>query len=55
MFDAVTTQRPYQDAQSFQEALGALRWQVDMGWRRRDLVEEFAALVESGQLETFAR
>lgn len=55
MFDAVTTQRPYQDAHSFQEALGALRWQVEMGWRRRDLVEEFAGLVESGQLETFAR
>ena len=54
VFDAVTTQRPYQRAQSIEEAVAVLRRQVDLGWRRRELVSEFAALVEDGQLDTFA-
>ena len=53
VFDAVTTQRPYQRAQSIEEAVSVLRRQVDLGWRRRELVSEFAALVEDGQLDTF--
>ncbi len=53
VFDAVTTQRPYQRAQSLDEAVGVLRRQVDLGWRRKDLVEEFAALAHEGQLDTF--
>lgn len=54
VFDAVTTQRPYQRAQSFEEALAVLWRQVSLGWRRHDLVSEFAALVQEGQLDTFS-
>ena len=53
VFDAVTTQRPYQRAQSIEEAVAVLWRQVDLGWRRQDLISEFAALVEEGQLDTF--
>jgi putative two-component system response regulator len=53
VFDAVTTQRPYQRAQSLEEAVAVLWRQVDLGWRRRDLVAAFAALVTEGQLDTF--
>jgi putative two-component system response regulator len=53
VFDAVTTQRPYQRAQPLDEGVRVLREQVRKGWRAPDLVEEFAALVDSGRLETF--
>lgn len=53
VFDAVTTQRPYQRARPTDEAIDVLRQQVRKGWRASDLVEQFAAIVESGRLETF--
>jgi len=53
VYDAVTTRRPYQGAHSSQEAIEILRQQVARGWRRPDLVDTFATLVESGRLETF--
>ena len=53
VFDAVTTRRPYQRAQSLEEAVAVLQRQVGLGWRRRELVEEFAALVHGGHLDTF--
>jgi putative two-component system response regulator len=53
VYDAVTTRRPYQGPHSALEALDILRDQVSRGWRRPDLVEAFAALVESGRLKTF--
>ena len=53
VYDAVTTRRPYQGPHSAQEALDILRDQVSRGWRRPDLVDAFAALVESGRLNTF--
>jgi putative two-component system response regulator len=53
VYDAVTTRRPYQDAHSAQEAIDILRGQAVRGWRRPDLVDSFASLVESGRLETF--
>jgi putative two-component system response regulator len=53
VYDAVTTQRPYQRAHSIEQALTVLRSQVERGWRRSDLVEAFADLVESGKLDTF--
>lgn len=49
-FDAVTTQRPYRAAQTIDEAIAVLQQQVERGWRRADLVEEFVALVHSGKL-----
>jgi putative two-component system response regulator len=54
VFDAVTTQRPYQRAQSAEAGLHVLREQVNRGWRAPDLVERFASLVQSGRLGTFA-
>jgi len=53
VYDAVTTQRPYQGAHSAEQAIDILRGQVQRGWRRADLVEAFADLVESGRFDTF--
>jgi putative two-component system response regulator len=53
VYDAITTQRAYQGAKPSDEAIDVLRRQVRRGWRRPDLVEAFAALVESGRLDTF--
>ena len=53
VYDAVTTQRPYQGAHSTAEAVDILRGQVVCGWRRPDLVERFVGLVESGRFDTF--
>jgi putative two-component system response regulator len=55
VYDGITTQRPYHRAQSIEQAIDILRGQAVRGWRRQDLVEEFAAIVESGGLETFRR
>ena len=53
VYDAVTTRRPYQGPHTSQEAIDILRGQVVRGWRRPDLVDTFAGLVESGRLKTF--
>ena len=53
VYDAVTTRRPYQDAHNVQEAIDILRGQAVRGWRRADLVDAFATLVESGRLATY--
>ena len=53
VYDAITTQRPYQRAKSIEDAVDVLRAQAIRGWRRRDLVEEFIAIVQSGKFETF--
>lgn len=54
IFDAVTTQRPYQRAQSAAAGLAVLQDQVDRGWRSAELVDRFAAIVQSGRLGAFA-
>ena len=54
MYDAITTERPYQHAHTLEEALAVLFSQVDRGWRDRNLVDHFAQVVRSGALETFA-
>jgi putative two-component system response regulator len=54
VYDAITTRRPYQRTQSNGEALDVLHEQVKRGWRSRDLVAEFARLVERGSLDTFS-
>jgi putative two-component system response regulator len=54
VFDAVTTRRPYQQAKPADEAIEVLRQQASRGWRDPALVEQFAAIVQSGRLETFA-
>jgi putative two-component system response regulator len=53
VYDAVTTRRPYQGPHTANEAIDILRGQVARGWRRADLVDKFAELVESGRLKTF--
>jgi putative two-component system response regulator len=53
VYDAVTTRRPYQGPHSPQEAVDILRGQVARGWRRAELVDTFAELVESDRLKTF--
>jgi putative two-component system response regulator len=53
VYDALTSDRPYQPAKSIDEALLVLRQQVERGWREPELVEHFAAIVRSGNLETF--
>jgi putative two-component system response regulator len=53
VFDAITSRRPYQRAQSMEEAIEILRRQVTRGWRSSDLVETLAVIVESGGFETF--
>jgi HD-GYP domain-containing protein (c-di-GMP phosphodiesterase class II) len=50
IYDAVTSQRPYQEAKSIDEALGVLNDHVNRGWRRRDLVDGFESLVRSGKV-----
>jgi len=53
VYDAVTIKRPYQGPHTTQEAIDILRGQSMRGWRRPDLVETFAQLVESGRFNTF--
>ena len=50
MYDAITTDRPYQQAKAPDEAIGVLMQQVERGWRRRDLVERFADLIQAGKV-----
>jgi putative two-component system response regulator len=45
VYEAVTTQAPYQAAHSVEQAIEVLRTHVERGWRRRDLVERFAELL----------
>ncbi len=53
VYDAITTQRPYQRTQSNAEALDVLQGQARRGWRHPDLVSEFTRLVERGAFDTF--
>ena len=54
VYDAITTNRPYQRTQSIYEALEVLREQAKRGWRRADLVAEFTNLVERGAFDRFS-
>ena len=53
IYDALTTQRPYQGAKTVDDALDVLRQQAAAGWRSPELVEEFALVVESGRLGSY--
>lgn len=54
IYDAVTSQRPYQEAKSVDDALGVLDDHVRRGWRSRELVEQFGSLVKDGKLGVVA-
>jgi putative two-component system response regulator len=53
VYEAVTTQRPYQDIQPTTQAVAILREQVRRGWRRPDLTDRFIDLIESGKFDNF--
>ena len=48
VYDAVTTRRSYQQAKPTDAAVEILRRQVEQGWRRHDLVEEFVTMIRGG-------
>ena len=52
-FEAITMGREYLAPRSPQEALAVLAHEVHVGWRRPDVVDAFAGLVNSGALERF--
>ena len=52
-FEAITMGREYLAPRSPQEALAVLAHEVHVGWRRPEVVEAFAGLVNSGALERF--
>jgi len=45
VFEALTSVRPYQGTNTPEEALRILQRQVDRGWHRTDLYDEFAAII----------
>jgi putative two-component system response regulator len=47
LHDAATTKRPYQKPLSNLEAIAVLRRQVEQGWRRKDVVDHFAAVMQA--------
>ncbi len=54
VYDAITSRRPYQPAQSASDALQLLRQEVQRGWRQREIVDAFEGIIRSGSQETFA-
>ncbi len=51
VYDALTTDRPYRQALSREQAFDELNAEVRRGWRRADLVREFIELSEAERLE----
>jgi response regulator RpfG family c-di-GMP phosphodiesterase len=50
VYESMTAPRAYQGAHSTAEALQMLRTHVDRGWRRTDLVEAFATIIDRGSV-----
>ena len=48
VYDGVTTSRPYQHIAPSETAIEILRREAAIGWRRPDLVEEFAEMIRNG-------
>lgn len=53
VYDAITTQRPYQQPQPIEQTLEMLWGQAHRGWRRADLTERFVSLIQGGAFDTF--
>ena len=53
VYDAITTDKPYQQAKPIDDALLVLHNQATRGWHEPTLVDHFSAIVRSGGLETF--
>ena len=54
VYEAVTTQRPYQIPKSPDDALAILRIHVERGWRKGALVDAFAELIRRPALQPAA-
>jgi HD-GYP domain-containing protein (c-di-GMP phosphodiesterase class II) len=50
-FDAITSRRAYSQQQPAAIAVTVLHRQVELGWRRADLVAAFSDVVEQGKLD----
>jgi putative two-component system response regulator len=50
VFDALTTDRPYRQAATREEACSELEEEATRGWRRADLVDRFTSLVRAGYI-----
>lgn len=50
VYDALTSDRCYRKAMSPEDAFVELRKEADRGWRRRDLVDEYVAMHNSGHM-----
>ena len=53
VYDALTTQRAYQESRPSAHAFDMLREQVRQGWRSADLTEAFISMMQSGSLDNF--
>jgi cyclic di-GMP phosphodiesterase len=51
VYDALTTDRPYRPAMTSEDACTTLEQEAARGWRRADLVREFASLCRTGVLQ----
>lgn len=51
VFDALTTARPYRGAMTAEHAFAELHEEVQRGWHRADLVDEFAVLWQRGGMD----
>jgi putative two-component system response regulator len=51
VFDAMTTDRPYRQAQTVDAGCRELEDEAAKGWKRADLVERFASLAHAGRLD----
>jgi putative two-component system response regulator len=53
VYDAVTSQRPYQQVRPATDGIELLRDEVGRGWRDREIVEELATVIQNRQPHTF--
>jgi putative two-component system response regulator len=49
-YDAMTTERPYKPAKTFDAACGELRGEAEKGWKRIDLIDAFVAIASRPEL-----
>ncbi|MBW4641584.1 MAG: two-component system response regulator [Goleter apudmare HA4340-LM2] len=49
IYDALTSERPYKRAFSTEEALGVMMEETNLGWRNRQLIQQFKEFIHSRQ------
>jgi putative two-component system response regulator len=55
VYEAVTTQAPYQTAKPAEQAIEVLHHQVERGWRHRDIVNALVSVVQSPEVTSMSR